>query len=998
MRSPDNSARRWSLLSRGEFQSRTVSSSSTDETWKRRYATIKRQIRVSALNAPRILLITDPGPDPDDIKSLLTLWAMHNRGALHLIGVVCNGGGQPEARARLVRCILHRLGTTDIPVAVGSCGKPYESLPHEYLLDGYNDETDVIFESGDVLIDRVLRDSIPSSVICICISSLRDLADAIERDANLVSNRISRVAIMGGLDVNTEAPFGYVPDTSVNNQFDPDAAQSVYEWCFANGVPMSVVSRHAVPMLSMQLARSFAERTSCSIMRYLANAQFLGLEGLWHKLCEGKLPVRCSKEWFFDTFCGINSEEFNERRLYLLGINDPIIPRLNGFVKPYDVIAVLAALPWTISIFVPSAYVAVRAIDGTSCTHLLLLDSSHMINIENVQRILRETYHDVVIASNRDMELPVSTRLKSRISISAHHDLKIQPTYIAVRDKEGLLDMRVCAHLLQCLQHEFRRQELFIYRAGASVLAIVTSSLIALVLWSASTLPTTNEATLVRPTLITEAVIYYACATGVYSIMVVTIGMLQPVRPNRWAMRVVYMIVAIALLLVGLFNVGTIKWSNALSGVSFYIDTIARIVVGASHIIVSCFLLIKYPSIGRESLKAQWRLWIVSGFHFAARLVELILELVPIRDYASEFLSIVGFFRLVLFIELAFLVILTAWPRSLAYVRKLCSRIVNLVVFYMRGRNMQISTNCAPIGMTALLHNDFASSDICVNSVAEKVGKRLKMIEVSTVTVHSILFEKTDMRTRANLKTRARVRPSGGIIVPRNSTTFDFFVVHSCTDDPVLRANALGSWVENYQKTHNGRCPTMWIDTICSDTSRSKSDQLADLPFILGRSRRLLLICSPTTINTLRCAIELYVWQETGGGITVDDIHIALIGEPCITYPQLITAFDFYHAMYASVEICEATDELVVEQLISVVERARISIFNEKVRAFLPVIRLRAAVACPIKGIDINKPSSRDSTQSDNVKPRVTRERKLTIGKIVQNVTRISRTRNYSNK
>ena len=76
------------------------------------------------------------------------------------------------------------------------------------------------------------------------------------------------------------------------------AAEIVYRFCFERGVRMTVTSRYAVPLLPMQLARSFAERHSCPVMTYLANAQSRGLEGLWAKLCDGKLPPRCTKVWY----------------------------------------------------------------------------------------------------------------------------------------------------------------------------------------------------------------------------------------------------------------------------------------------------------------------------------------------------------------------------------------------------------------------------------------------------------------------------------------------------------------------------------------------------------------------------------------------------------------------------------------------------------------------------------------------------------------------------
>ena len=95
-----------------------------------------------------------------------------------------------------------------------------------------------------------------------------------------------------------------------------------------------MVSRNAVPMLPMQLAKSFAERTHCPVMSYLADAQFLGLEGLWQKLCVGQLPPRCTKQWYFETFCGVSKAEFEAKELDKLDASENIVSRLNGFVKP----------------------------------------------------------------------------------------------------------------------------------------------------------------------------------------------------------------------------------------------------------------------------------------------------------------------------------------------------------------------------------------------------------------------------------------------------------------------------------------------------------------------------------------------------------------------------------------------------------------------------------------------------------------------------------------
>ena len=57
--------------------------------------------------------------------------------------------------------------------------------------------------------------------------------------------------------------------------------------------------------------------------------------GLWLNLCTGKLPARCTKEWFFETFCGVSPVEFAARALHELGANVSIQEYLRGgYVKP----------------------------------------------------------------------------------------------------------------------------------------------------------------------------------------------------------------------------------------------------------------------------------------------------------------------------------------------------------------------------------------------------------------------------------------------------------------------------------------------------------------------------------------------------------------------------------------------------------------------------------------------------------------------------------------
>jgi len=339
--------------------------------------------RLAKATPRQVIVITDPGPDPDDVKALLVLAMAHRHAHIHLAAVIANGGGRPARRAQLARLLLDRIGQASVPVGIGSLGVTLPEQPHECSVRGFDAVDPARLLDGKALLARTLARAPPKGVTMLLISGLRDFADMVATQPELVLRKVSAVAIQGGLVPDAASPFGFVPDTSQNNAFDPEAAEAVYAFCFEHGIRMSVVSRNAVPvrwrralrnarsarlrkratqppvprscsrarpdgnrvaalaarraqLLPMQLARSFAVRTESEVLRYLANAQFLGLAGLWQKLCAGQLPARCDKAWYFATFCGIDGAEFARRELAELDETADILTHLNGFVKPYD--------------------------------------------------------------------------------------------------------------------------------------------------------------------------------------------------------------------------------------------------------------------------------------------------------------------------------------------------------------------------------------------------------------------------------------------------------------------------------------------------------------------------------------------------------------------------------------------------------------------------------------------------------------------------------------
>ena len=97
-----------------------------------------------------VLIVCDPGPDPDDVKVLLAAAMLHadkeRRSGFVCAGVVCNGGGCPLARAKLGKAVLRVAGAPDVPVAVGSAGETKPQQPHELALAAV---TSVVAEGDD---------------------------------------------------------------------------------------------------------------------------------------------------------------------------------------------------------------------------------------------------------------------------------------------------------------------------------------------------------------------------------------------------------------------------------------------------------------------------------------------------------------------------------------------------------------------------------------------------------------------------------------------------------------------------------------------------------------------------------------------------------------------------------------------------------------------------------------------------------------------------------
>jgi len=455
---------------------------------------------------PNLVIVCDPGPDPDDVKVLLIAAHLHARGVIRVRGVVCNGGGkgQPIKRAALAAAVWEHTGAAPVAVGVGSEGKEYTSSLHEYRLEGFDNamgrarrwEKDADthtdededkdedededkdgdatekekekeqaptgccpFEGGVELLKRVLYEveQEGGTLMLQVQAGMRDVAELMQREPERVVKVVAKCSIMGGLITSlpqhqqyfrppVASPSDFLPDSSSNNNFDESAAAYVYDFCLTRGVSMNVVSRVAVPPLRMSLAKGFADRNPAdAMMRYLCAAQVEGLVGLWGRVCSsqdareaaiglrdagnaegeregegegegevlpstvtGGLPARCDKRWFAMTFCGFTAEEYHEQQAEVdQETRATIVNRINGTVKPYDVVSLMTLLPGADRVFdFEKAQMKVRATSetGQAVRHFLFLSQSDAPTVESVEGLLCNSFETHVAKNSKSHE------------------------------------------------------------------------------------------------------------------------------------------------------------------------------------------------------------------------------------------------------------------------------------------------------------------------------------------------------------------------------------------------------------------------------------------------------------------------------------------------------------------------------------------------------------------------------------------------------------------
>jgi purine nucleosidase len=195
----------------------------------------------TASDREKIILDTDIGSDIDDA------WALGfaiKSPRFELLGVTVADGNTP-ARARLACKLLHRVGRTDVPVAVGRQTPPASAdIDYQFAwAEDFITYRPIETAAADFIVQTVKQH--PGEVTIVAVGPLENIADALRKEPAL-PRLVKRLVLMSGSIYASAWSPGPVAEWNVKCAIAD--AQAVY----SAGFPLTIVPLDATTYVQLQ--------------------------------------------------------------------------------------------------------------------------------------------------------------------------------------------------------------------------------------------------------------------------------------------------------------------------------------------------------------------------------------------------------------------------------------------------------------------------------------------------------------------------------------------------------------------------------------------------------------------------------------------------------------------------------------------------------------------------------------------------------------------------
>ena len=677
------------------------------------------------------------------------------------------------------------------------------------------------------------------------------------------------------------------------------------------------------------------------------------------------LPSPPLVQWYFATFCGVSAADFVARGLDTVGVEaTDIINHLDGHVKPYDVLALMAVLPITRHIF-EQLDGAMHVHDGV--THRLYLRPEHAIPADIVSDLLRDVYRECVVLDDGSAastgrsafgsQGPHMPAFADALCVSMGLEQLASPSESAALSSPSA-DLHGEASVRALLDKAFVRV-LTSRRHIAAPVSLLAATICCLALVQA---PFDQAVTAVWTGLDRDALIVADAGFIVrqfgWSVLVV-LAVPLCVLSMHWSAPFVKMahsvlvslVLANAALAAG--DLGRMPTARgALLG--YACARVALCVLACANGAV----VARHWGRPRPLVMGVWRM--LGASMFAAFLPELVRLLV---DAAS------GTFRtapawvlpvrlLTTCPRLAVASAMLVPTRSAAYAVALFARIsgagrepLALIVPLLGAFSAVYGRDVHAIVSEAT--RAFAPAPLTAELLARAAAAQAQCAQAERF--RALPRSATSRAPAHSARAVWPVWPEGA---SQSLFVAEYYIVHAQDDDVRAWTDELLALADDFAAAH-GRPPLVYLAKACADPALAPHELLEHVPVYQLRAARLVILAGPALAACARSAVELVSWRvlsrEPGAasvrrrstGTRGGAPALALFGDvPAEQVQAVIASIDVYHAsgyghLAGRLDVTRAGRGLDAEadlRLAQAIQLADTSTFNRHVRAYLPVL------------------------------------------------------------
>ena len=397
-----------------------------------------------------LIIITDIGRDVDDELALCLLKPLTDLKHVRPVAVITTLTPQ-EDRARLARGTLDSLGLYDVPVGIGSNGGvddeaaaglecyagTFRAPKSSILEQDQNASGAGIVVDGLGLMINELKKAAPKTVRVLCLASLNDVAQLIEKDESLFAAKVKEFVCMGGIEVPASGIIERLqPDSAYNNFCCIDAARKVYGACERLRIPTITLTRWAAygcPFVNTLLDE--LRSTRHLLAANIRNTNLTATNALWKKVNlppedprRERLPARCDRQWFCETFLGTKETKLD-------GSDSIWHCNVNFFM--YDGLALLCCVP-----ALRSKHFYTHLFDIEGVAHALI-GKSESENPVIVKKALQHEIRALLFGAFREA-LPLRAKVSRRESaIASSKDVNRLSDKFATTNRPNRFDLRM---------------------------------------------------------------------------------------------------------------------------------------------------------------------------------------------------------------------------------------------------------------------------------------------------------------------------------------------------------------------------------------------------------------------------------------------------------------------------------------------------------------------------------------------------------------------------